>query len=103
FRDTVLGADYFHEALIGKLLAACRAMVSPPNPPSGGVEINPVADLIQETQALVSEVRATLEKGRDRLLEINSNKSELARGLIAEIRAEDQNTALEEYLVDVFD
>ncbi len=90
FRDTVLGADYFHEALIGKLLAACR-----------GEET--VENLIAATETLVDDVRATLEKGRDRLLEINSNKSDLARGLIAEIQGEDQNTNLEEYLVDVFD
>ncbi len=92
FRDTVLGADYFHEALIGKLLAVCA---------SGGEE--KIAELIFETQDMVRDVRATLEKGRDRLLELNSNKSDLAQDLIAEIRAEDEKTSLEDYLVQVFD
>jgi ATP-dependent helicase HepA len=102
FRDTVLGADYFHEALIGKLLAACRRVLA--DEVLGENLSEPVVtELIQETEDLVTSVRETLEKGRDRLLEINSNKSSLARGLIAEIEAEDQNTGLEEYLVDVFD
>ena len=88
-------ADYFHEALIGKLLAVCSAL------PENREE--KIAELIRETQALVLEVRATLEKGRDRLLELNSNKSDLAQDLIAEILDEDQKTDLQEYLVEVFD
>ncbi len=62
-----------------------------------------VSGLIQDTRILAARVRETLEKGRDRLLEINSNRPELARALIAEIRAEDEDGALEEYLETVFD
>jgi ATP-dependent helicase HepA len=102
FRDAALGADYFHEALIGKLLTVCRAVLK--DEISGANDSGTaLLELIRETQSLVLRVRQTLEKGRDRLLEINSNKSDLARGLIAEIRAGDKNTALEEYLVEVFD
>ena len=90
FRDTVLGSDYFHEAMIGKLLAACRNEF-------------PVDDLIRETRELAAQVRETLEKGRDRLLEINSSKAHLADDLIAGIRAETEDTTLEKYLEEVFD
>jgi ATP-dependent helicase HepA len=102
FRDTVLGADYFHEALIGRLLETCRSVLS--DEVEGTRFSEPkVAELIQETEELVLSVRETLEKGRDRLLEINSNKSDLASGLIAGIHAEDEDAALEQYLGDVFD
>ena len=62
-----------------------------------------VNSLVADTKVLAARVRETLEKGRDRLLEINSNRPELARALIAEIRAEDEDTGLEDYLEDVFD
>ncbi|HAO99582.1 MAG TPA: hypothetical protein DCQ83_06010, partial [Fibrobacteres bacterium] len=90
FQDTVLGADYFHEALIGKLLAACESS-------------DLLENLLEETRELVQRVRETLEKGRDRLLELNSNKSDLATDLIAEIHEGDGNEALQEYLTEVFD
>ncbi|HKP95155.1 MAG TPA: hypothetical protein VJ385_05295, partial [Fibrobacteria bacterium] len=54
-------------------------------------------------RALAAQVRETLEKGRDRLLEINSNRPELAKALIAEIRAEDEDGGLEDYLEEIFD
>ncbi len=59
--------------------------------------------LAEKTRTLAARVRETLEQGRDRLLEINSNRPELARSLIAEIRAEDEDGGLEEYLEEVFD
>ncbi|MEO7779189.1 MAG: helicase-related protein, partial [Fibrobacteria bacterium] len=62
-----------------------------------------VGALVERTRILAARVRETLEKGRDRLLEINSNRPELARALIAEIRAEDEDGSLEEYLETVFD
>ncbi len=94
-RDTVLGADTFHETLIGSVLDACRrALVT------GTAE---VADLIRATKAEAARVRAALEQGRDRLLELNSNKTELAAGLIAEIQAQDDDPDLQEYLEEVFD
>jgi ATP-dependent helicase HepA len=99
FRDTVLGADTFHEALIGKLLAVCRqSLLQKVRESNSAVEA-----LIAETRTLAVQVKDTLEKGRDRLLEINSNKASLATDLIQEIRAEDVDVDLEEYLEEVFD
>ncbi|HLP42824.1 MAG TPA: RNA polymerase-associated protein RapA, partial [Fibrobacteria bacterium] len=118
FRNPVLGSDYFHEEQIGDVMEACRLAaaaeiagdpgVAPANGPGEApgahhsLEDN-VAELVERTRALAARVRETMEKGRDRLLEINSNRPELARALIAEIRAEDEDGELEEYLEEVFD
>ena len=113
FRHPVLGSDYFHEEQIGEVMEACRLAVIAEAAKLRGADggLSPEAQalpgqveaLLEHTRTLAVRVRETLEKGRDRLLEINSNRPELARALIAEIRAEDEDTALEEYLEDVFD
>jgi ATP-dependent helicase HepA len=124
FRNPVLGSDYFHDEQIGEVMEACRLAVaaeiaggSGPAPAVPAPGSSPALDagaqspsleyavssLVDRTRTLAARVRETLEKGRDRLLEINSNRPELARGLIAEIRAEDEDAGLEEYLEEVFD
>ena len=115
FRHPVLGSDYFHEEQIGEVMETCRLAViaeaskgaeggaSPEAQSFTGQIGSQVEALLENTRTLALRVRETLEKGRDRLLEINSNRPELARALIAEIRAEDQDSGLEEYLEDVFD
>jgi ATP-dependent helicase HepA len=92
FRDTVLGSDTFHELLIGEVLEAAR----------DGSEAR-VASLVETTRATAARVRETLEKGRDRLLEINSSRSGEAGALIEEIDAADDDVGLEKYLEEVFD
>jgi ATP-dependent helicase HepA len=92
FRHTVLGSDTFHELLIGKVLEAARA----------GDEESAAA-LIALTRETAARVRETLEKGRDRLLEINSDRAGLAGGLIAAIQKADRDPSLEAYLEEVFD
>jgi ATP-dependent helicase HepA len=122
FRSPVLGSDYFHEAQIGEVMEACRLAAAAEAGPGTAPATGPADDggahppavtpevrdaavdaLVARTRDLAARVRETLEKGRDRLLEINSNRPELARGLIAEIRAEDEDGELEEWLEDVFD
>ena len=115
FRHPVLGSDYFHEEQVREVMEVCRlAVIAEAGMEGPGAERSPdasaeaaasaaVTALVQRTQALAARVRETLEKGRDRLLEINSNRPELASALIAEIRAEDEDTGLEEYLEEIFD
>ncbi len=124
FRNPVLGSDYFHEEQIGEVMEACRLAVeaeitsnvtdtlpAPGTRPAADAGAHPsqasletaVEALVVRTRALAARVRETLEKGRDRLLELNSNRPELARSLIAEIRAEDEDAELENYLEEVFD
>ncbi len=113
FRNPVLGSDYFHEEQIGEVMETCRlAVIAEASRKSASAEAGSteaavlpgqIETLLEHTRTLAVRVRETLEKGRDRLLEINSNRPELARALIAEIRAEDEDTGLEEYLEEVFD
>jgi ATP-dependent helicase HepA len=59
--------------------------------------------LLQETGDARTSIRKLLERGRDRLLELNSFRPAAARKIIEQIQQEDQQTDLEEYLLDVFD
>ncbi len=92
FRNTLLGADAFHELLGEEVKKVCAS----PDEDS-------VAALLGRTRDRAAHVRETLEKGRDRLLEIHSNRAGIAADLIAEIHATDDDPDLEEYLVEVFD
>jgi ATP-dependent helicase HepA len=104
FRHPLLGSDYFHDEQIGDVGKACRlATEAEYEPAAAALRDAEAAALVGRTRELAVRVRDTLEKGRDRLLEINSNRPELARALIAEIRAEDEDSELEEYMEDVFD
>lgn len=102
FRNPVLGSDFFHEEQIGEVMEACRQAVEA-EIGGGGLDPAVTAGLVERTRALALRVRETLEKGRDRLLEINSNRPALAQSLIAEIRAEDEDGELESWMEDVFD
>ena len=106
FRQPVLGSDYFHAEQINEVIEVCRlaaAAESDPESPEAARLPEAISALVANTRTLAARVRETLEKGRDRLLEINSNRPELAKALIAEIRAEDDDLSLEDYLEDVFD
>jgi ATP-dependent helicase HepA len=92
FRHTVLGADAFHELLGADLRKASEDLGE------GSMEA-----LLARTRDTAAHVRETLEKGRDRLLEIHGNRTALAEDLIAEIRALDDDADLETYLEEVFD
>ncbi len=62
-----------------------------------------LADLLKKTTAARRKIRQLLEQGRDRLLELNSFRPAKAQEIISQIQAEDQETELEDYLLDVFD
>ncbi len=58
--------------------------------------------LIADTAAFQQELKARLANGRDRLLEMNSFRPEIAQKLVAQIRAEDLDISLENYMTEVF-
>jgi ATP-dependent helicase HepA len=62
-----------------------------------------LAGLLKKTRAARREIRRLLEQGRDRLLELNSFRPAAARQLIAQIQEQDQQSDLEDYMLDVFD
>ena len=59
--------------------------------------------LIQETRDARTELAHRLEHGRDRLLELNSFRREPALRLAQEIRAQDDDRSLEQFLIAAFD
>jgi ATP-dependent helicase HepA len=84
FGARVLGlAEEFHEA-----------------GPAAGAELD---RLIAETRRAGDELHERLEHGRDRLLEWNSFRAEAAASLVRDIRGQDNDAALDEFLVAVLD
>jgi ATP-dependent helicase HepA len=59
--------------------------------------------LIAETKAFHKELAHRLEQGRDRLLELSSFRPEIATQLVGEISQADQDRALDDYMLEVFD
>lgn len=59
--------------------------------------------LIKETRTFQRELRKTLARGRDRLLEMNSFRPKVAKSLIRQIKNEDLNPGLELYMTEVFE
>ena len=62
-----------------------------------------LAGLLEQTRGARQEIRQRLEQGRDRLLELNSFRPAPAQAIIRQIREQDQQPELEEYLLDVFE
>lgn len=59
--------------------------------------------LILQTQKQAKALRLALEKGRDRLLELNSNGGEKAQRLASEISQTDNSTQLVDFALNLFD
>lgn len=59
--------------------------------------------LIFQTQKQAKALRLALEKGRDRLLELNSNGGEKAQRLAAEIAQTDNSSQLVDFALNLFD
>jgi ATP-dependent helicase HepA len=67
---------------------------------SAGKEL---AALIAETKVARQELTARLEQGRDRLLELNSFRPQVAAQLVQEIQKQDADPALDQFMLAVFD
>jgi ATP-dependent helicase HepA len=59
--------------------------------------------LIRETRAAGQELAVRLERGRDRLLELNSYRPEAVAKLIREIRQQDEDQSLDSFMLAVLD
>ena len=59
--------------------------------------------LIEDTVTAREELTVRLEQGRDRLLELNSFRPQIARELVEQIRAHDRDEALDAFMISVFD
>ncbi|BDU71614.1 helicase-related protein [Mesoterricola silvestris] len=90
------GLDAFRTHLHGgrELLERFRDRLAAP----GDVE-----GLVEATRAAREELRARLERGRDRLLELNSFRPGASAALLDELRRLDGDRALEGFLLTLFD
>ena len=59
--------------------------------------------LIAETASFQKELKEKLANGRDRLLEMNSFRPKVAKQLVDQIKAEDNDPELEKYMTGVFE
>ena len=59
--------------------------------------------LIEETQTAHREITARLQQGRDRLLELSSFRPEAAAKLVNDIRQQDEDRSLDEFMLSVFE
>jgi ATP-dependent helicase HepA len=64
---------------------------------------NKLDRLIQETQSAHQEIRDRLHEGRDRLLELNSFRPQVAERVVNDIRHDDEDRTLDDFMVSVFD
>lgn len=60
-------------------------------------------ELIDSTHALYLELSEALQKGRDRLLEMNSFREERAKEIVAAIAAQESGDTLADYMEQIFD
>jgi len=60
-------------------------------------------ELITSTRALYEELSIALQKGRDRLLEMNSFREGRAHELVEAIAAQERDTTLADYMEQIFD
>ncbi len=62
-----------------------------------------LAELLKKTKSARQQIRQRLEEGRNRLLELNSFRPATAQRIINQIKEQDGQPELEDYLLDVFD
>jgi ATP-dependent helicase HepA len=103
-------ARWYHEGLnaFEKSLEGGREVIAEFGPRldvclGGGAGDAELASLIGETKTFHAKIAKELEQGQDRLLQINSCRPEIAAQIVSQIAAFDQDTALDDYLLRVFD
>ncbi|MDP5171318.1 MAG: RNA polymerase-associated protein RapA [Bacteroidia bacterium] len=96
FEKNLEGGNQLSKVFGERLLDTCLTV----SEPDAAAKLE---SLIADTAVFQHELRNTLAKGRDRLLEMNSFRPAIAHKLAEQIRAEDLNPSLETYLTDVFE
>ncbi|GAB5527805.1 MAG: RNA polymerase-associated protein RapA [Roseivirga sp.] len=96
FEENLEGGNQIAQLFEKRLLSATSALEKP--------DAQKQMDaLIADSAAFQKDLKETLAKGRDRLLEMNSFRPKVAEKLVERIRAEDQDLSLENYMIRVFE
>ncbi len=85
------------EAIYRKIEPALLELLQDPQ-----YQASSLVSLVDSTKTLLAEYLAALQKGRDRLLELNSYKSHIALALKDEIAETDANPVLQDFMEKVF-
>jgi len=96
FGENLEGGNKLTQRFSDRLMNVCMSVLSP--------DANKqLESLITDTADFKQEIKETLAKGRDRLLEMNSFRPKIARKIIEQIKAEDVDMGLEIYLTKIFE
>ncbi|RPH94502.1 MAG: RNA polymerase-associated protein RapA, partial [Calditrichaeota bacterium] len=93
FRQNVPGAFEIYRQLGEQVLACTR----------GENRQVRLSTLLQSTREIRAEIEESLEKGKDRLLQINSFHQETASRLLRSIQTAEAKAGLQKFMLDVFD
>ncbi len=96
FEENIEGGNRIEQVFSDRLLNTSLSVSST----SEGKELEL---LIADTAVFHQELKTVLANGQDRLLEMNSFRPEIAKILMEQIRAEDSDMSLENYMTSVFD
>ncbi|VVS94768.1 RNA polymerase-associated protein RapA [Desulfoluna spongiiphila] len=69
---------------------------------TGHVPVPELDELLAETRRVTADLAATLEKGRDRLLELSANRPERIKALLAMVNAQDSAPELPGFILRLF-
>jgi len=95
FEENIEGGNEISKLFSDQLLKVSKNVLA--------VDIHQAMDaLIIETSLFRKELQTRLANGRDRLLEMNSYRPEIAKKLVEKIQAEDTDKTLENYFTKVF-
>lgn len=96
FEENLEGGNQVSQLFSERLLKTTLSLDSPD-------AVLQIESLITDSAVFQKELKDTLAKGRDRLLEMNSFRPKIADRLVERIQAEDQDLTLETYMTRVFE
>ncbi len=98
FTDTVRGGRELRERFGVRVLDLAERFA-----PAGKAGHVALRQLVAETRAARRELNERLERGRDRLLELHSWRPEVSDRMVQAIRATDEDTVLDDFMISVFE
>jgi ATP-dependent helicase HepA len=98
FEKNVRGVHHIYKKFSDRIIDLVRLHAE-----TGKSDKNALHAIVAATRSYREEISGQLENGRDRLLEMNSFKSDVAASLINEIKTLDKSRTVEELMLNIFD
>jgi len=100
FETPLHGGNDYQEAFKTRVLELALSAATPPKREAATARLE---TLVAETVAFREALQAKMQKGRDRLLELNSFNPVVAEGIIAQVRAADADPFPRRFLLSLLD